>query len=53
MVKNDLNNDDTWVYPDGPWGWRIDGTSRAPTAKLREAHINWYHDFRERNDIDD
>lgn len=46
-------NDSTWVYPDGPWSWNEDGTSKAPTAEEREAHINWYHDYREMHNLDD
>lgn len=46
-------NDADWVYPDGPWGWNPDGTSKATNAENREAHINWYHDYREMHDLDD
>jgi hypothetical protein len=36
-----------WPFPHGPWGWNPDGTSLAPTALLRAAHIAWYHDVKE------
>lgn len=40
-----------WEYPEGPWGWNDDGTSRAPTPDDRAAHIAWYHDETERRDV--
>lgn len=40
-------NTDSWVLPDGPWGWHDDGTSRAPTPALRRLHVEWYHDNRD------
>lgn len=36
-----------WEFPDGPWGWTEDGTSKAPNPTSREAHLMWYHDMRE------
>lgn len=46
------SNPALWQYPDGPWGWNDDGTSKAPTAEEREAHVDWYHDYREMHNVD-
>ena len=42
---------ETWEFPEGPWGWNTDGTSRAPTAEDREAHISWFHDSQEAHEV--
>lgn len=36
-----------WSFPDGPWGWNEDGTSKAPTRLERAMHVCWYHDMDE------
>ena len=41
------NAHEAWVYPDGPWGWNEDGTSKAPNELKRAMHIAWYHDMKE------
>lgn len=41
---------ESWVYPDGPWGWSELGTSLAPTIEDRIAHVDWYHDETEKRD---
>lgn len=41
-----------WVYPDGPWGWNDDGTSKAPTPEERKLHVAWYQDNKEMRDDD-
>jgi hypothetical protein len=41
----------SWEFPDGPWGWNEDGTSKAPTPSDREAHITWFHDYQEVHEV--
>lgn len=36
-----------WVWPDGPFGWNEDGTSKAFSSKFRKLHVDWYHTKKE------
>ena len=41
----------SWEFPDGPWGWNEDGTSKAPTPSDRGAHVTWFHDYQEVHEV--